>query len=332
MSNFSFENILGNESLIASIRAAVGHGRVSHAYIFDGPAGSGKKLTANTFAKLLQCENAGEASNTPCGKCSSCSAYESGNHPDVIFVRPSKTKALGVDDIREQVNSTVLVKPYKYAYKIYIIDKADEMSSAASNAILKTLEEPARYAVFLLLTSNAASFLPTILSRCVTLKLKPVPEPDVVELLVQRGVQRELAQICGTLSGGIVGKALEMSGSEEFDALRRDITGLLCNIKNMKYAELFVRSKAMESYRERFGQVLELMLLWYRDLLVFKQFGDKGRIAQQDIAEDILRSAHSHTLAEVFEKIRAVYSARIYLRQNTNFQLTADVLLMKLSA
>ncbi|MEI3523193.1 MAG: hypothetical protein V8Q36_03205 [Anaerotignum sp.] len=140
----------------APFAAGSGRGTVSHAYLLTGSSGSGKRLIADTFAKTLQCEAGG---TEPCGHCRSCSAFDSGNHPDIVYVRPAK-KTLGVDDVREQILEDVSLKQYRYRYKIYIVEQADTMTVQAQNALLKTLEEPPAYAVFLLLAENQTAFLP----------------------------------------------------------------------------------------------------------------------------------------------------------------------------
>lgn len=114
-------------------------------------------MLANLFAMTLLCET---RDNEPCGKCHSCKQAESGNHPDIIRVTHEKPNSISVDDIRTQVNNTVDIKPYQGPYKVYIIPQADMMTPQAQNAILKTIEEPPSYAVFLLLTENAETLLP----------------------------------------------------------------------------------------------------------------------------------------------------------------------------
>lgn len=135
----------------------------SHAYILIGPADEAKKLSRN-FAKALQCEN-----QSACGFCLSCRVFDSGNHPDIIYVHATKTKAIGVDDIRSQLVLPMSEKPFRYRYKIFIIDTPP--TPEAQNALLKTVEEPAPFGVFLFLTESLDLLLPTVISRCVTLKL-----------------------------------------------------------------------------------------------------------------------------------------------------------------
>jgi len=182
MKMYTFEEIAGNEHIIKNLQNAISGNRLSNAYIIDGADGCGKKLLAQTLAKTLQCEKGGV---TPCNECISCHTFDSGNNPDVIYVVPSKTKAIGVDDIRQQMVNIANIKPYKNKYKIFIIDNAETMTVQAQNAMLKTIEEPPLYSIFIFLSNNSASFLPTVLSRCILLKLRALPESTVKKYIMK---------------------------------------------------------------------------------------------------------------------------------------------------
>jgi hypothetical protein len=138
---------------------------ISHAYIIEGE--TGLLEAAITFAKTLNCLEKGES---PCGGCISCRVFESGNHPDTLYVTGTKKASIGVEDVREQVVKQMATKPFFYTYKVFIIDKAETLTPAAQNALLKTIEEPAPFGVFLLLTTQIEAMLPTVLSRCVVVK------------------------------------------------------------------------------------------------------------------------------------------------------------------
>ena len=178
-----FKAILGHEQIIEHLQNAVTMDKVSHAYIINGPDKSGKMMLAEAFAQTLECEkledvvkNAAQPSDVePCMECHSCKQAMTKNQPDIIYVRHEKPNTISVDDIRTQVNNDIVIKPYSSRYKIYMIDEAEKMNEQAQNALLKTIEEPPAYAILILLTTNAAAFLPTILSRCVTLNIKAVP-------------------------------------------------------------------------------------------------------------------------------------------------------------
>ena len=172
----------------------------------------GRKSLANAFALSLLCEKGMEE---PCMQCHACKQVLSGNHPDLIYVTHEKPASIGVDDIREQINDTIQVRPYSSYYKIYIVDEAEKMTVQAQNALLKTIEEPPAYAVILLLTTNQDAFLPTILSRCVQLKLKPLKDSVVKEYLIQSlGENESEADIYAAFARGNLGKAIHLAQSE----------------------------------------------------------------------------------------------------------------------
>ena len=170
----SFKDIIGQDLIKKHFITAIATGNVSHAYILSGEEGMGKRTLAEAFALSLMCQD--RHGGEPCGQCHACKQVLSGNHPDVIYVTHEKPASIGVDDVRRQINDTVSIKPYSGGYKLYIVDEAQKMTVQAQNALLKTIEEPPAYVVILLLTSNEEIFLPTILSRCVKLSLKPLTD------------------------------------------------------------------------------------------------------------------------------------------------------------
>lgn len=324
---YTFHDIIGNEQLIKSLQSAVSAGKVSHAYIFSGERGMGKKLIANTFAKTLQCLERGAE---PCGQCKSCRSFDSHNHPDVIYVSAKKTKSLGVDDIREQIIHQVDLKQFEYAYKIFIIDHADEMTQAAQNALLKTLEEPPYYAVFLLLAENLEQFLPTILSRCVHLKLRPLPNHLIEQYLYEQGfVQKQEAGVFSEYAQGNLGRAIEISTSEEFIQMRQDVLDKLSKIPMMDMVGVMAMAKELEIYKDNL-QFLDFIDLWFHDLFAAKACKDKKYIIQKDKEDVIFRMANKESHEGLGRKCRAIWEAKRQLSQNANFQLTLEILLMKL--
>ena len=321
---YTFQEIWGNAPLVEHLKRAAAGGRVSHAYLFLGGSGAGKRLIANTFAKALQCEGSQEP---PCGKCKSCMAFDSGNHPDVIYVRGEK-KALSVDEIREQILETVDLKPYHYEKKIYIIEKADTMTVQAQNALLKTLEEPPAYAVFLLLAERAEAFLQTILSRVVTMKLRPLAETEVAAYLTgNTGLSEEESRIYAAYAQGRIGQALELMEDEAFRQMRQDILERLKALPSMPEGEAYLLAKDLEVYKNDL-RFLDIMELWYRDLLAAKCLREERCLIQKDQKDAIFRWA-KEPAEQLAKKAHAVQQARKRLGQNANFRLTMEVMLME---
>ena len=322
---YTFEEIRGNTPLVEQLRRSAASGRSSHAYLFLGGAGAGKRLIANTFAKALQCE--GE--KRPCDSCKSCHAFNHGNHPDVIYFQPLKNgKTYTIEDVREQLLETVDLKPFQYEKKIYIIEKADTLNIQSQNALLKTLEEPPAHAVFLLLAERAEAFLPTILSRVVVMKIRPLSAETNADYLMQAGHLAEESHILSAYAQGRIGQALELVEDEGFREMRQDILGKLEALPSMSEGDAYLLAKDLEGYKNDL-RFLDIMELWYRDLLTAKSLREEGYLIQRDKKDAIFRAA-KEPAALLAKKAAAVRTARMRLAQNANFRLTMEVMLMDL--
>ena len=322
---YTFEEIRGNTPLVEQLRRSAASGRSSHAYLFLGGAGAGKRLIANTFAKALQCE--GE--KRPCDSCKSCHAFNHGNHPDVIYFQPLKNgKTYTIEDVREQLLETVDLKPFQYEKKIYIIEKADTLNIQSQNVLLKTLEEPPAHAVFLLLAERAEAFLPTILSRVVVMKIRPLSAETIADYLMQAGHLAEESHILSAYAQGRIGQALELVEDEGFREMRQDILGKLEALPSMSEGEAYLLAKDLEGYKNDL-RFLDIMELWYRDLLTAKSLREEGYLIQRDKKDAIFRAA-KEPAALLAKKAAAVRTARMRLAQNANFRLTMEVMLMDL--
>ena len=210
-----FKDIIGHEQIIEHLQNAITMDKVSHAYIINGPEKSGKMILAEAFATTLQCEEGGAE---PCMECHSCKQAVGRNQPDILYMRHEKANTISVDDIRTQLNNDIVIKPYSSKYKVYIVDEAEKMNVQAQNALLKTIEEPPAYAVIILLTTNADRFLPTILSRCVTLNIKAVPDEKIKKYLMSHyQIPDYQAEVCVAFAQGNVGKAIALASSEGFN-------------------------------------------------------------------------------------------------------------------
>lgn len=322
---YTFEEIRGNTPLVEQLRRSAASGRSSHAYLFLGGAGAGKRLIANTFAKALQCE--GE--KRPCDSCKSCHAFNHGNHPDVIYFQPLKNgKTYTIEDVREQLLETVDLKPFQYEKKIYIIEKADTLNIQSQNALLKTLEEPPAHAVFLLLAERAEAFLPTILSRVVVMKIRPLSAETIADYLMQAGHLAEESHILSAYAQGRIGQALELVEDEGFREMRQDILGKLEALPSMSEGDAYLLAKDFEVYKNDL-RFLDIMELWYRDLLTAKSLREEGYLIQRDKKDAIFRAA-KEPAALLAKKAAAVRTARMRLAQNANFRLAMEVMLMDL--
>lgn len=322
----AFEEIIGNQQVIKNLTSAIENKRVSHAYILSGPYGIGKMLMAESFALELQCEN---RQGKACGVCSACKSTKSKNNPDIIYVVPKKTKAIGADDIREQVLRQVEIKQYKYKYKIFIIENADKMTVAAQNAFLKTLEEPPGYAIFLLLAENPELFLPTVFSRCVMIRLRPLGTSLVKEYLIEKNkTEKDEAVFFAEYSAGSIGKAIKLSTDEDFISMRNDIIDRLYNIGNTELWQILCWGRELEKYKESFFECLDIAELWFRDVLAAKKLKDSKYIIQKDKEQKIFSQAKNTDFLLLEKSFKAVCLARRQLEQNGSFQLIVENMLM----
>ena len=277
---FGFKDVIGHEHLIEHLQSAISMGKVSHAYIFDGEKGSGKNFLADIFAAALQCE---KSETEACGNCTSCKQAEGRNHPDIIRITHEKPNTISVDDIRQQLCGDIMIKPYKGPYKIYIIDEAEKLNVQAQNALLKTIEEPPAYAVILLLTTNAEGFLPTILSRCVTLHCKPVKDSMVRKFLMEQvQIPDYQADICVAFAQGNIGKAKRLALSEEFGQMKEHVIHLVKYIQEMQISELIESMRKISEFKTDISDYLDLLMVWYRDVLLYKATWNPSSIVFSD--------------------------------------------------
>ena len=288
----TFNNVVGHEKIIEHFQNAVRLDKISHAYILSGEDGAGKSLLAHLSSMTLQCEKKGIS---PCGECTLCRQAESHNQPDIIWVTHEKPGSIGVEDIRAQVVGDMQMKPYHSPYKIYIIDEAEKLTVQAQNTLLKTIEEPPEYGIVIFLTTNADGFLPTILSRCVVLQLKPATNEAVARYLVETvQIPDYKARLCAAFAQGNVGKAVRYASKESFDEMRQHVFQLLKNISDMQESRIYETVGELTAYKENINDYLDLMLLWFRDVLIFKVTKDaNSMVLREELAGISGRAARS---------------------------------------
>ena len=322
----SFKDVVGHKDILKYISSAVENNRVSHAYILNGERGSGKKMLANLFAMTLLCET---GDNEPCGKCHSCKQAESGNHPDIITVTHDKPNSISVDDIRTQVNNTVDIKPYQGPYKVYIIPQADMMTPQAQNAILKTIEEPPSYAVFLLLTENAETLLPTINSRCVMLKLRNIKDTLIKKYLMENlEIPDYKADMCTAFAQGNMGRAIMLANSDHFNEIREEAVQLLKHISEMELNEIVAAVKNISVYKLEITDYLDIIMIWYRDVLLYKATKEIDKVVFKDQLQSIKEQARKSSYEGIELILESLEKAKARLKANVNFDLVMELLFL----
>jgi DNA polymerase-3 subunit delta' len=243
-----FEALLGNEQLKENLSAARRKGRMSHFYLLSGPRGSGKHTLANLIAAAMLCRE----SDAPCGICRSCRKVLGHNHPDYITIDDPEKKIIPVKVVRD-ARTDMFIKPNEGAKKIYLFPRAQDLNLEGQNSLLKVLEEPPSYGVFLLLTDNPEKLLPTVRSRCVELKLRALPEPLLKQQLSGEFPEADPGRIASAIlrSGGYLGQARELLSGD----------GLSENAK--RFAAAFASGDVFALQK-----ILTPMEKWKRDLLI----------------------------------------------------------------
>lgn len=321
-----FKDIVGQESIISHMKNAIKLNKISHAYIINGEKGMGKKTIAKIFSMTLQCEKGGDE---PCMQCHSCKQAISNNHPDIRWITHEKPSTIAIDEVREQINNDILIKPYSSKYKIYIVDEAEKLTVQAQNALLKTIEEPPAYGIIMLLTNNKDSFLQTILSRCVALEMRPVASTDIINYLREKEkIPDYQAKMVVNFAGGNLGRAIRLALMEEFNELKDMVIRHLAGICDASVTDISGYVKEAATFKDNISEYIDLMVAWFRDVLIFKASKDINQlIFKEDISlieKYVIRISYNG-INRIFEAADKVV---LRLRANVNFDLTIELLLM----
>ena len=323
----NFDDIIGQMEVKHTLLNSLLRDRVSHAYVFNGPPGIGKRTVAAIFAGLLLCTDLREGK--ACGRCQACLLYGGGSNPD--FRRTWTEEAgIGVDEIRE-IQGDVAVRPMYSKRKVYIIENADKMTVQAQNCLLKTLEEPPSYVVIILTVSNYEAMLETIRSRAMRLTFKKYTDEQV-----RQAVRSSCAEVNAGMdfitayAGGVIGAALELAGSAEFAVLREKTVDMLAKIRGAGLSEVLGFSSFFEENRDSIDLVLEMMAVYYRDLLVARETGNENMLINSDKKDIIFINAEAYKPRRLLDHIGHIEAARRALKQNANYQLAIDNMLIKL--
>ena len=310
---YGFSTISGNKRLLASLQKRLEHTSLPHAALFYGGQGTGKTLIATTFAKAINCKYR----PSTCLGCASCAEQEAGTNPDIRIINKGSGKSISVETTREAMVAEAAFRPYRHSHKIFIIEEAANMLPPAQNALLKTLEEPPEYAIFLLTTSRPELLLPTVRSRCLQYRTSAVGDSDVVLALSQihPGIPMDEAALIASLAQGSIGHALTLAGDDEFRKLHTHTTQLAQEISELNLLEVFAQTKALEAFKHRIEDFLDIAHAHYCAALIRPQLKHHTGILDKNLT---------------LSKLDAINNAKERLRANGNFQIVMDSLLLKL--
>lgn len=321
-------NLVGHEWAVDMLKRHVANGTTRHAYLFTGPPGLGRRTLALRFAQALNCQTPLEA-GIPCGQCRDCKQIEAMQHADLTIVRAeSEGGTLKVDQIREARRSLTL-KPYQSNYRVALFLRFQEANDNAANALLKTLEEAPSYAVLILTADNPEQLLPTIVSRCEVLRLRPLKIESVQSALENRGMETGQARLIAHISGGRFGYAVRLIENDSLLEKREERLNDLQSLISASRVEKFAYADKLARDKESMRQAVLIWLSYWRDVMLRSAQAETPlvnvdrNVEIEDLAErldlSIARRAVSN-FEDVLEK----------MERNVNSRLLAEVLLLDL--
>lgn len=327
-------DVIGQERAVALLQRALENQRVAHAYIFHGPEGVGKKLTAITLAMALNCTAAGER---PCGSCSACSRIGRGIHPDVALVEPDGAN-IRIEQVRE-IERKLSMAAYEGRKRLYILDPADALSLEAANAFLKTLEEPPLDTVFALITDKINRLLPTIISRCQLIPFSALRREEAAKIVADRspargGMEEGKALLASSFARGRLGAALAMD-VDAFTELREEVLGKWFRLSREDGGKLLEMAASLTAQVREAGksgiQPLDILLTWFRDLALVKSGADRSGLVHRDMVKVLETESERYTPGELNECFQAIHDTLSILNNtNANKELAVTAMLVKM--
>lgn len=317
----SFEDFAGQSAHIAQLHSDFAAHAFVHAYLFAGPRGTGKRSVAQLCAMAAVCR--GE--NRPCGVCGPCRRVLAGTHPDVHAVTcPKGKQSIGVDTLREVIEE-VSVRSFEDGVKALIFPEADRMTVQAQNCLLKTLEEPPQDTVFFLITDQPAALLPTIVSRCRTVRFHPLGLQQAAERLTALGMEPQEARRKARMAEGCVGQALEID--QERMALRETLTRDVFSVR--RAGDVLAAVNAYKDVKDQKTQVLDVLEAAVRDVML----AQSGRMTLEDAGYAPQAEAYARAvpLAGGLKLAAAVTRARQMTASNVAFASAFESILLVLT-
>ena len=322
----SFKDIYGHEKQISILQTAAARNRIPHAYLFYGMEGVGKRTVAEVFTKALNCSS---NSVDACDECPSCVKIDRGNHPDVIMIR-AEGQFIKIKEIRE-LQEQMKFRPFEGRKRIFIIDDADRMNIVSANALLKTLEEPSASNILILITARPHQLPMTILSRCQHLRFNPLRREIIASYLQEKvSLDSQKSSLLALSSGGSIGKALTLH-DDSYLTTRNVVFNIMSKIRMNDPLMVLSLANGFGQERKEITERLSILMTGYRDALVYKETSEVDRVINQDHIDVIKSVAENVAGRDIMNSIRAVDRAFHAVSQNTNKQLTLEVMMFKLN-
>ena len=320
-----YKDIIGHDEIKEHLQGAISAGKVSHAYLFTGDIGAGKRSMAKVFAKTLLCEEQGI---TPCGKCKSCLQVDSDNNPDLKIVKGEKI-IISKDEIRNQVVNDALVMPYASNRKVYIIPDVHLLREDAQNVLLKTIEEPPQYVTVILTANNLDSVIQTIISRCVKIKFKAIAEDVIKKYIMDKYEMVDYAAaVSAAFSAGSIGRAIRYSTANDFNSVKDSVVNMMRNIDNLELNEIMEMVNTILKDKDSMEDYLDMMLLWFRDVLMLKVTNDPNKLLYKEEYKYISKQAKTRGYDGLEVIIGAIDKTKIRLKAHVNMETAMELLIL----
>lgn len=298
--------------------------RVSHAYLFFGPEGIGKKALGLRFAKALNCF---KEDDRPCDQCLSCKKAEGRNHPDISLIA-AEGQEIKINQMRA-LERDVRFPPLEGNYKIYIIDDAHRLNEEAANCFLKTLEEPPSFAVHILVSAHPHLLPLTILSRCQRLRFSSLSQEEMVALLIEKGTPPDEAALLASLSEGSLGEALRLKDQAVMEERLRLLSGLMGQGR-LSMEAIFALGQQGARGAEESMLFLRIFLSWFRDLMALKEGLADNRLINRDQIGKLKEWVDRYDREKLSSILEEIWRVELALQAKANRQLALEVLLLRM--
>jgi len=314
-----------NQPILKRFTRLLQSGRMAHAYLFIGPDDIGKSETALAIAKFVNCEsNTKEDQPEACDQCPSCRKIDSGNHPDIFVIDSGQEQSIRIAQIRELINKNQL-RAFEARKKVFIIKNAEKLTLDGSNALLKTLEEPTPDSLLLLTTSVPEKNLDTIKSRCQAVHFFPVSKDQIsTQLKNDYCVEGNAAHFLASFSEGCLGKARRLNESKFLVRKNEIIDNIVFQGNNETYI------KDVLADREHTKEVLDVLLSWFRDLLLVKVGAEEDQLVHVDRIDDLMDIEAKYSFHQVKDIVDSIVNAARLLGENLNVKIPLTLLREKI--